>query len=328
MKKKCTGITALAAFMVLSTGITAFAGSWKTDAQGTYYENDNGTRPVYAGWFTDPADGSMYYMNPDGYMMSDTTVEGYKLGSDGRRIEKTEEDILKEAQREASATTHNSPRKQNATAMIAANNAKATNIASGTLRHTYQAEMTALMDKILMESKGKRTNKTVQPYKHEDNVELLYAFKNPDNYQFITSIIWKGRKESDVDYKEYAYEMRYHFDAAEADQSVYDEAYQKLAIAALGETEGNAVVTHVQSQREAGHTNFDRTGSTDTGNTYKLTYNDNFLTLTVTCNGGTLNTTAEESDTTAENADTTVERDSAEVSAPIVETSRVITVGD
>ena len=69
MRKKILGFTAAAFVLTMSTGITAFAGSWKEDAIGRYYENDDGSRPVYAGWFIDPADGAVYAMDPDGYTM-------------------------------------------------------------------------------------------------------------------------------------------------------------------------------------------------------------------------------------------------------------------
>ena len=38
MKKKLLGVTAAAFVLTLSTGITAFAGSWKEDALGRYRE--------------------------------------------------------------------------------------------------------------------------------------------------------------------------------------------------------------------------------------------------------------------------------------------------
>ena len=59
MKKRFLSMAAVALALSISTGMTAFAGSWKSDENGKYYENDDGSRPVYAGWFTDPDDGAM-----------------------------------------------------------------------------------------------------------------------------------------------------------------------------------------------------------------------------------------------------------------------------
>ena len=101
MRKKILGFTAAAFVLTMSTGITAFAGSWKEDAIGRYYENDDGSRPVYAGWFTDPADGAVYAMDPDGYTMPNSNMGSFRTDDMGRRIDKTEEDLKRENERKA-----------------------------------------------------------------------------------------------------------------------------------------------------------------------------------------------------------------------------------
>lgn len=285
MRKKLLGITLFAAVLTLSTGITAFAGSWKEDALGKYYENDDGTRPVYAGWFTDPADGVVYGMDPDGYVMINSDMGSYRTDDSGRRIELTEEDIKKDLERKAVLATRPSPAKKAAAADVAATAAKAATTASSTTRSSYQAEMTVFMEKYFNDVKAKRTDATIQVDGSEDNTELTYGFKNPDGYRFISSTIWKGAKATSVNYKDYAFEMSYHFDAAasDTDRTLYDSAYNQMTIAALGETEGAAVLEYVQSERTNGSTSFDRSGNTDTGNSYKLTYSNNLVTIYVTC---------------------------------------------
>ncbi len=283
MRKKLLGITVFAAALTLSTGITAFAGTWKEDALGKYYENDDGSRPVYAGWFTDPADGVVYGMDPDGYLMINSDMGSYRTDDQGRRVEPTEADLQRAAERKAELATRPSPAKKHAAAEVAADAAKSAAAASSTTRSSYQAEMKVFMEKLFTEAKTKRTDTTVQVDGSEDNTEVTYGFKNPDGYRFISSTIWKSAKATAVNYKDYAFEMSYHFDSAAKDMSLYDNVYNQLAIAALGETEGPAVLDYVQTERNNGSSSFDRTGSTDTGNTYKLTYRNGLVNINVTC---------------------------------------------
>ena len=125
MRKKILGFTAAAFVLTMSTGITAFAGSWKEDAIGRYYENDDGSRPVYAGWFTDPADGAVYAMDPDGYTMPNSNMGSFRTDDMGRRIDKTEEDLKRENERKAELAKRPSPAKKQAAADIAADAATA-----------------------------------------------------------------------------------------------------------------------------------------------------------------------------------------------------------
>ena len=96
MRKKALGIAAVAAAMTLSTGITAFAAGWVTEStpygDKQKYVYDNGNWPS-GNWFTDPDTQLVYHLDPDGYRMTDTTVDGYWLNSEGVRQEKSQEDI-------------------------------------------------------------------------------------------------------------------------------------------------------------------------------------------------------------------------------------------
>lgn len=319
MRKKLLAVTVFAAALTLATGITAFAGTWKEDALGKYYENDDGSRPVYAGWFTDPADGTVYGMDPDGYLMLNSNMGSFRTDDQGRRIEKTEDDLRREAERKAELATRPSPAKAAAAADVAAAAAKSSNAATSTLRSSYQAEMKVFMDKILGDVKTKRTDTTIKTDGSEDNTEVTYGFKNPDGYRFISTTIWKTSKPTGVNYKEQAFDLSYHFDAAssDADRSLYDDAYNQLVIAALGETEGAAALDYVQTERNNGNTSFDRTGNTDSGNTYTIKYRNNLVTFSVVCSGVDP-TAAAEAETTEEVAAETPAEETTPVSTTIV----------
>lgn len=319
MRKKLLAVTVFAAALTLATGITAFAGTWKEDALGKYYENDDGSRPVYAGWFTDPADGTVYGMDPDGYLMLNSNMGSFRTDDQGRRIEKTEDDLRREAERKAELATRPSPAKAAAAADVAAAAAKSSNTATSTLRSSYQAEMKVFMDKILGDVKTKRTDTTIKTDGSEDNTEVTYGFKNPDGYRFISTTIWKTSKPTGVNYKDQAFDLSYHFDAAssDADRALYDDAYNQLVIAALGETEGAAALDYVQTERNNGNTSFDRTGNTDSGNTYTIKYRNNLVTFSVVCSGVDPNAAAE-AETTEEEATETPVEETTPVSTTIV----------
>lgn len=65
--------------------MTAWAGEWKSDASGWWWQNDNGSYPV-SQW--KEINGKQYYFGADGYMLADTTTpDGYQVGADGAWIE-------------------------------------------------------------------------------------------------------------------------------------------------------------------------------------------------------------------------------------------------
>lgn len=74
----------MSATIALCSTIVSFAGEWKQDGAGWWYQNDDGSYPVSA-W--KEVGGKQYYFDASGYMLHDTTTpDGYKVGSDGAWI--------------------------------------------------------------------------------------------------------------------------------------------------------------------------------------------------------------------------------------------------
>lgn len=75
---------AMAALMSVMVSVPAFAGQWKQEASGWWYQNDDGTYPNN-GWTW--VDGKCYYFTPDGYCLMDTqTPDGYTVDASGAWI--------------------------------------------------------------------------------------------------------------------------------------------------------------------------------------------------------------------------------------------------
>lgn len=75
---------ALALMAVLLSGmmsISSYAGEWKQDNVGWWYQNDDGSYPANS-W--QEIDGKQYYFGNDGYMLHDTTTpDGYYVDANG-----------------------------------------------------------------------------------------------------------------------------------------------------------------------------------------------------------------------------------------------------
>ncbi len=65
IKKKNLKVLAVTTALAISQAMTAFAGEWKQDSTGWWYQNDNSTYKANE-WFQD-TDGSWYYLNGNGY---------------------------------------------------------------------------------------------------------------------------------------------------------------------------------------------------------------------------------------------------------------------
>lgn len=319
MRKKVLGIAAMTAVMTLATGMTAFAAGWVTEStpygDKQKYVYDNGNWPS-GGWFTDPETQLIYHLDPEGYRMTETTVEGYWLNAEGVRQEKTEEQVLREAKETAKKDGIKNPAKKVATEKVAASEAQDKAAAASTSRSVYVTELKVIVNRISKDLYTARTDKTTQVLGSENNLEAYRTFKSSDAGEFYHFTVYKSSKVN-----ENAASLVYMYDAApEADRELYNNAYGQSVVAMLGENEGKAVTDYVQSQRELGITNLTHEGKTDTGNSYVVKYNNNRIDISVICSEVTA---ADESaeETTSENP-----AESTETVAETV-TSKTITVG-
>jgi len=323
MKKKIIGITALAAVMALSTGMTAFAAGWVQDGNGWGYQYDDGSW-ARIGWFTDPETGYEYYLDPDGYMMSDTRVEGFRLGPDGRKIEKTEEEIKEEAEREKRLASRPSPAKEQAAAKLAGKAAKNSNAAVSTTRLAFQAEMQTFMDKYFVNTATSLGTSSLNGRVSKDNLQTTYKLYVPNAGDVFTSTLHLNANVKSVNYVPHALEMSFNRNILheEAEVQALDKCFTDMVIASIGETEGKAVVDRVLAEAVGNGAAFDASGNADNGNSYTLSYKNDFFTMQVTCSE------IVPADENAEEAAQTEETAEAAEAEPVVETtSRVITAG-
>ena len=321
MRKKAFGIAAVAAAMTLSTGITAVAAGWVTETtpygEQQKYIDDNGNWPA-AKWFTDPETNLTYFLDPDGYRMKDTMVEGYKLDADGVRQDKSEEQLLKEAQEKVKKEGKNNPGKAVTAAKTAASEAKENTAAVSTVRRSYISELKVLINKVTRDISNTRTDDSVQILTTEDNLEVSRTFRGSDGVEFYKFSMWNSAKD-----KANAVDMTYIYDAApEADRELYNTAYEQSVVAALGNTEGKAVTDYVQGQREQGVTNLTREGNTDSGNSYSLTYKNNKVQISVTCSE------VVPADENAEAETAATEENTSEAQTETTTTTKTITAGE
>lgn len=86
MKKLFT--TLFSMLMVLCMTFSAFAGSWKQDAKGWWYVNDDGTYPTSCWQCIDTKD---YYFGSDGYLLVNcVTPDGFTVDANGAKVAGTQ----------------------------------------------------------------------------------------------------------------------------------------------------------------------------------------------------------------------------------------------
>lgn len=74
-------VAVAAGLMSLALTIPAFAGAWKQDETGWWYQNEDGSY-LSSGWTW--VDGRCYYFTPEGYCLIDTqTPDGYTVDDSG-----------------------------------------------------------------------------------------------------------------------------------------------------------------------------------------------------------------------------------------------------
>ena len=74
----------LTALVSASVSMSAYAGEWKRDDIGWWYQNDDGSYQMN-NWFTD-IDGKSYYFDGRGYMLSNTTLTEAKWERTGPEL--------------------------------------------------------------------------------------------------------------------------------------------------------------------------------------------------------------------------------------------------
>ncbi|EHI99512.1 cell wall binding repeat-containing protein [Clostridium sp. DL-VIII] len=85
MKKLKLIASSLLVMSVLTLNSVGVNAKWKQDSNGWWNTEGNSWT---VGW--KEIDGKWYYFNSDGYMEHDTTIDGYKIGSDGAWIQSTQ----------------------------------------------------------------------------------------------------------------------------------------------------------------------------------------------------------------------------------------------
>lgn len=85
--KKTIKVLGLVAIMTLSMSIQVFAGEWKKNDTGWWYQNNDNSYPVNTwAWIDGNKDGiaECYYFNENGYMLANTnTPDNYTVNESG-----------------------------------------------------------------------------------------------------------------------------------------------------------------------------------------------------------------------------------------------------
>lgn len=86
MRAKTLITATLTASLILAASSAAYAGSWKQDETGKWWDNGDGTYPTSSWqWLDDDSDGiaECYYFDEVGYLAVSQEVEGYEVDQDG-----------------------------------------------------------------------------------------------------------------------------------------------------------------------------------------------------------------------------------------------------
>ena len=87
MKRKGLAVLGLVAGLSVLTSMSAFAGQWKQDERGWWWQNDDGSYPTSAWYQIDGnRDGvaEWYYFDSEGWLATNTTIDGkYTVNENG-----------------------------------------------------------------------------------------------------------------------------------------------------------------------------------------------------------------------------------------------------
>jgi len=90
LKLKKVIASSLIVVSVLALNPIGASAEWKQDSNGWW--NTEGSSWWSVGW--KEIDGKWYYFGQNGYMVHDTTIDGYSIGSDGAWIQSTQNNLL------------------------------------------------------------------------------------------------------------------------------------------------------------------------------------------------------------------------------------------
>lgn len=96
--------------MSLCLSFTAYAGEWKQDDNGWWWQNDDGTYPTNTWqWLDGNKDGisECYYFGNDGYLLVDTQIDGYIVDGNGAWVENGNIQTQQEQRNESQQTVDN-----------------------------------------------------------------------------------------------------------------------------------------------------------------------------------------------------------------------------
>lgn len=287
MKKKIAGLLSVTAALTVMSGMTAFAGTWVQDTKGWMYQWEDGNIQGM-GWFTDPENNQEYYIDPDGYMMAGTHVEGYWLDDSGVKHDKSEAQIEAEQRRAERLASRPSPGKDAKAAADAGVAAVSTGIASGTLRTVYSNEMLSLYDSIFLEAKKGILKSEYKDYVgsiSKDNIQTTYYYDVENMGRVLEGTIWKSSKVGSANYTPYAVEIKYNRSVVPSreDSQYFETAFKSLMTAALGPVEGQNVYERVSADAPDSDVTYTLSGTTDTGNSYELSYRYSTADIKIIC---------------------------------------------
>ena len=86
MRKSLFKVLFVATMLSMLAISTAFAGEWKSDNAGWWYQNDDGSYPTNTWqWIDGNGDGvsESYYFNENGYLITNSSKDGYTVNADG-----------------------------------------------------------------------------------------------------------------------------------------------------------------------------------------------------------------------------------------------------
>lgn len=154
-------------FALNPMGVSA---SWKQDSNG-WWNTENNSYAV--GWRN--IDGKWYYFSFDGYMVHDTTVDGYQIGSDGAWIQESEDGLSNSKQkiRETVFNELTSQERQSVSGLWQD---------SEISKITLEDGMGIINDKSYV---GKQVYLIDFPTKNEIKPNIITVFADMDNYKII-----------------------------------------------------------------------------------------------------------------------------------------------